>query len=340
MAKFINVKEKAFKELTHIMMAAVKIRGRSISRACLFCCEELHGKVYQRGVKRDDTMYLLPNHEWKEANSATNISNKVQNVSRECMKRAIGQCLAACRLADKNGEMWGIEIRRGAKTFLQKMLLEKGSDWIPQLGGSGSPFAQNYSCRNKRCRCIPLRADKWMRFALMLMQSLTKDEFLELVRTLSADKSQHLTEASFKDKQVIVNPEWRCPLCITTFEGSSWELQALMCDTRTDTNSTDKIFIAPLGRMSHPVQRAFGYLKLVTLMNELKGVDFKVHDMINAISKINARYAERIIKSQSVKHVRTWSADQPHVPEYAATTTKQLFCINSQLSLRNGVRMD
>ena len=35
-AKFINVKEKAFMELTHIMMAAVKIRGRSISRACLF----------------------------------------------------------------------------------------------------------------------------------------------------------------------------------------------------------------------------------------------------------------------------------------------------------------
>ena len=34
--------------------------------------------------------------------------------------------------------------------------------------------------------------------------------------------------------------------------------------------------------------------------------------------------------------MRTWSADQPHVPEYAATTTKQLFCINSQLSLRHG----
>ena len=175
-----------------------------------------------------------------------------------------------------------------------------------------------------------------MRFALMLMQELTKEQFEDLINTLDSDRSQHLTEESFKNKRVIVNPEWRCPLCITTFEKESWGLQALLCDTRTDTNSTDKIFIAPLGNMSQPAQKAFGYLKLVTLMNELEGVDFKVRDVINAITTINERYAQRIIKSQSVKHVRTWSADQPNVPEYAATTTKQLFCINSQLSLRNG----
>ena len=169
------------------------------------------------------------------------------------------------------------------------------------------------------------------------MQTLTRDQFLELIRTLSTDRSQHLTEESFKDKSVIVNPEWRCPLCITTFEGPSWGLQAMLCDTRSDPNSADEIFIAPLGHLSTPAEKAFGYLKIVTLMNELEGnTDFRVQDILDAIGRINARYVNRIITSQSVRQVKSWSPEEPNVPEYAATTTKKLFCINSQLSIRNG----
>ena len=176
-----------------------------------------------------------------------------------------------------------------------------------------------------------------MRVATMLMQTLTRDQFLELIHTLSTDKSQHLTEASFKDKQVIVNPEWRCPLCITTFEGPSWGLQAMLCDTRSDPNSPDEIFIAPLGYLSTAVEKAFGYLKIVTLMNELEGKeDFRVQDIIDAIGRINARYVNRIIRSQSVRQVKSWSPGGPNVTEYAATTSKKLFCMSSQLSIRNG----
>ena len=168
----------------------------------------------------------------------------------------------------------------------------------------------------------------------MLMQTLNHDQFIELIRTLSTDRSQHLTEASFEDKQVILNPEWRCPLCITTFEGPPWGLQAMLCDTRTYPNNEDEICIAPLGHLSPPVEKAFGYLKIVALMNELEGNEnFRVQDIIDAIGRINARYVNRNITSQSVCQVKSWIPEEPTVPEYAATTSKKLLCISSQLSI-------
>ena len=183
--------------------------------------------------------------------------------------------------------MWGVEIKQGVRTHLQTLLLEKGSDWVPQLGGTSSPFAVNYSCKNPACTCIPIRADKWMRFATMHMQSMTPTQFTQLIGTLSCGRDQYLTEGSFKTAGVLVNPEWRCPLCITKFSKESWGLQAMICDTRDYEESREEIFIAPLGCISQPVQRAIGYLKVVTLMNEIGNHEFRVREVIEAIGKIN-----------------------------------------------------
>ena len=197
-------------------------------------------------------------------------------------------------------EMWGTEIKKGVLTSLQIVLIEKGVDWIPQLGGKGSPLAVNYSCRNPKCRAIPIRADRWMRFATTLMRALTYDQFREFIDRMN-QPGMCLTEQNFVAADLVANPEWRCPICITKFEKESWGLQALICDTRDDVMSTDEIFIAPLGNMSQSVERAIGYLKTVTLLNEINNNGFNVQQMIEAIGRVNDRYAKRVITSQSVK---------------------------------------
>ena len=58
--------------------------------------------------------------------------------------------------------------------------------------------------------------------------------------------------------------------------------------------------------------------------------------MIEAIGRINERYAKRIIESQSVKKVKTWSPDDPTRLKIEPHTTKSLICINPRLSLPNG----
>ena len=112
----------------------------------------------------------------------------------------------------------GKAIQIGVMRRTQVIPLEKGVDWIPQMGGSKSPFAMNYACRNSKCRCVPVRADKWMRFATKTMSTMSQDEFLRIIDALNADPKKFLTEESLKGAKVIVNPEWRCPLCITKFE--------------------------------------------------------------------------------------------------------------------------
>ena len=110
----------------------------------------------------------------------------------------------------------------------------------------------------------------------------------------------------------------------------------MMCDTRASQDSADEIFIAPLGKMSEPMEKAIGYLKIVTLMNEIENKDFRVKEVVDAIGRINERYSKHIIPSQSVRQVKAWSNDDPYCREYAATTTKELICVNSNLSLPNG----
>ena len=155
---------------------------------CLFCCEEKHQQKYQRGTNVGERWLLVQTHEWNNANSDTNRLNQTHTFTRDRMTFAAKKCMHKCRHAAKNEEMWGIELKWGVRTYLQLLLLEKGSDWVPQLGGTNSPFAVNYSCRNSQCRCIPIRADKWMCFATALMQGMTPEQFGKLIDTLNCDK--------------------------------------------------------------------------------------------------------------------------------------------------------
>jgi len=89
--------------------------------------------------------------------------------------------------------------------------------------------------------------------------------------------------------------------------------------------------------MSPSVEKAIGYLKVVTLMNELEDQNnYNVQQIIDAISRINESYARKIIKSSSVKRRKAWTPEEPDVPPYAAETAKQLICVNSKLSLPRG----
>ena len=125
-------------------------------------------------------------------------------------------------------------------------------------------------------------------------------------------------------------------MCIWKIERESWALQAMLCDTRKSQQSTDEIFIAPLGYLSAPVESAIAYLKTVTLMNEIEGNDWGVREMIEAIGRINERYTRRVIKSQSVRTVKSWSPANPKARGYEAETTKKIVCVNSKLSLPHG----
>ena len=128
--------------------------------------------------------------------------------TRHRMQSAVKTCVHKCRYAAKTEEVWGIELKKGVRTYLQTLLLEKGSDWVPQLGGTRSPFAVTYSCKNPRCRCIPIQADKWMWFATALMQDLTPDQFVELIEALNSGTGQYLTEEVFCKARVLINPDW------------------------------------------------------------------------------------------------------------------------------------
>ena len=88
--------------------------------------------------------------------------------------------------------------------------------------------------------------------------------------------------------------------------------------------------------MSASVEKAIGYLKIVTLMNEIENENVSVKEVIEAIGRINERYARRIIPSQSVHREKAWMATNPSRRGYEAHTTKSMICINSKLSLPHG----
>ena len=52
-ARYRKFKEEAQKDLNRIMLEAVQIKGRTISRVCIFCCETLHQRDYQRGINKE-----------------------------------------------------------------------------------------------------------------------------------------------------------------------------------------------------------------------------------------------------------------------------------------------
>ena len=69
-------KDRAIKNQIQLMMDAVNIQGKSISRVCLFCCEYIHQVAYQKEVKIDNGIYVLQTHEWKRAIIETTHTHK------------------------------------------------------------------------------------------------------------------------------------------------------------------------------------------------------------------------------------------------------------------------
>ena len=63
--KYHQFHEESVADLNKIMMEAIQINGRSVSRVCLFCCEELHGVSYQKGINNQGNTYIMQTHEWK-----------------------------------------------------------------------------------------------------------------------------------------------------------------------------------------------------------------------------------------------------------------------------------
>ena len=58
-------------------------------------------------------------------------------------------------------------------------------------------------------------------------------------------------------------------------------------------------------------------------MNEIENDDFGVKEVIEAIGRINERYAKRIITSQSVYKEKAWSEKNPNSRGYEAETSKK-----------------
>ena len=88
---------------------------------------------------------------------------------------------------------------------------------------------------------------------------MTRPQFEAWVQDLQERYVKFINEDTFKSRKakVLVNPEWRCPICIEKYQGESWGMQAIVCDTRSDMYSTDEIFIAPVGNMSKEVDDTF-----------------------------------------------------------------------------------
>ena len=138
--------------------------------------------------------YIVENHDWKHISVETSKLNHTKLVNKDRLNHEVVKCVQKCRASANNEEIWGTEIRRGVRTYLQTLLLEKGADWVPQLGGTSSPFAVNYSCKkNKLCCCIPIRADKWMRFATNMMEDVTQEKFLEIIDGLKTTNEKKNT---------------------------------------------------------------------------------------------------------------------------------------------------
>ena len=120
------------------------------------------------------------------------------------------------------------------------------------------------------------------------MADMTRAGFEAWARSVQEQDVRIIKEEVFTSgtARVLMDPEWRCPICIEKFQGDSWAMQAIVCDTRSHMCSTDELFIAPVGHLSKEVDDAFGYLRVVALAMELDDQhDFGVQDVIEAIVK-------------------------------------------------------
>ena len=215
-------------------------------------------------------------------------------------------------------------------------MIERGLDWVYPLGGLDSRAGTAYACKNGRCRAIPIQSNMWYRMATRAMYSLQREEFERMVDRLQAkydDSMYPLTEGGLKD--VFVNPEWKCCICLTAHEGESWWLESFIFDTRADTASEDELFIAPFGRnCTQDQKKAFNYLRSVTLLMQLENKPlFTREEMLDAIQAINDRWGERLCQSASVHTVKAYDPEFPKRRGFETSSSKELFCISPQLSL-------
>ena len=132
-----------------------------------------------------------------------------------------------------------------------------------------------------------------------------------------------------------MNPEWKCPLCLTTHEKESWGFEAFIFDTRDSVEDAGELFIAPFGNNCTPDQKkAFNYLKAVTLLMEMEEKPlFTRKDLLDAIQAINERWGQRLCKSVSVEVVKSYEPAFPKKRGFETWSSKDLFCISPQLSL-------
>ena len=152
-------------------MDACKVQCTAVARACLSCCERFHKTTYQRGVKYYGAWYVVPNDKWKINMTNTTSHLQTNSMANSRVKPAV-MAMTKHMPGRMEEAMWGIELKRGVRTHLQDLLLEKGADWISQLGGAWPPYGIHYSCKNPKCRAIPMQHQQWARFAALLMSDM------------------------------------------------------------------------------------------------------------------------------------------------------------------------
>ena len=147
----------------------------SAMRACIFCCEEMHNCEYSKGVQlRTDTMVYVQTKQWETLvmKYSTTVNGPRSGGVNTRIKSLIWNMQQ--QLANKGEEeLWGFEIRRRVKGYLQLQLIERGLDWVYPLGGLDSRAGTAYACTNRNCRAIPIQSNMWYRVATRIMKSVT-----------------------------------------------------------------------------------------------------------------------------------------------------------------------
>ena len=139
--------QKRSQELREQAAHIAGLKGTSAMRACIFCCETMHETAYSKGIQlREDTntMVYLQTKKWKtmvmkytvpgngpRGSSPVNgpraggVTTRIKSLLWTLQQQLVSQ---------NDEELWGYEIKRRVKGYLQLQLLERGLDWVYPLG--------------------------------------------------------------------------------------------------------------------------------------------------------------------------------------------------------------
>ena len=331
--------QKRNKDLRAQACELVDLKSRSAMRACIFCCEVKHNKVYNKEIQvRPDALVYMQTKEWKTM--VMNFSTAVNGLKTGAIQtklKAVIWSMQNQMVNKKDEEIWGWEIKKQALGYLQVQYLQRGIDWVYQLGGPYSRAGTAYGCKNPRCRALPIQSHHWYRVASRIMRNLSKEQFEALVDRIQAkyeEERMPLTEKGVKD--VYTNAEWKCPICLTPHGGESWKYESIILDVRESIEDEGEIYMAPFGDSLTPdQQKALNYLRMITLLMEVeeKGPLFTRTEVMEAIGAINHRWGQRLCRSISVKWEKAYDPSNPYKRGYETNTSKELFCISPHLSL-------